>query len=59
MTITCSLNGIEYFHVEFLADKTNVLPSRGEAKKMVIAGGISINKNKINEMINKIKILCY
>jgi tyrosyl-tRNA synthetase len=35
--------------VEFLADSTNILPSRGEAKKMVVAGGISINKNKISE----------
>ncbi len=34
---------------EFLSDKTKILPSRGEAKKMVSAGGISMNKLKFSE----------
>jgi tyrosyl-tRNA synthetase len=33
--------------VEFLSDKTNVFPSRGEARKMIQGGGASINKNKV------------
>lgn len=33
--------------VDLLAEKTNIFPSKGEAKKMVIAGGVSINKVKV------------
>jgi tyrosyl-tRNA synthetase len=33
--------------VEFLSDLTGIFPSRGEARKMVQGGGISINKNKV------------
>ncbi|MBA3900356.1 MAG: tyrosine--tRNA ligase, partial [Bacteroidetes bacterium] len=33
--------------VELLSDKTNIFPSRGEARKMVIGGGVSINKAKV------------
>jgi len=32
--------------VELLSDKTGVFPSRGEARKMIQAGGVSINKVK-------------
>lgn len=35
--------------VDFLAVKTSVLPSKGEARKMVQGGGISINKDKVND----------
>lgn len=34
--------------VDLLADKTNVFPSKGEAKKMILGGGVSLNKEKIN-----------
>ncbi len=34
--------------VDLLADKTTIFPSRGEARKMVAAGGVSINKQKID-----------
>ncbi len=34
--------------VEFLAEKTNIMPSKGEARKMTQANGISINKSKVN-----------
>ncbi|MDQ3051342.1 MAG: tyrosine--tRNA ligase [Bacteroidota bacterium] len=40
--------------VEFLSDKTNILPSRGEAKKMVTAGGVSLNKDKISDVSRNI-----
>lgn len=33
--------------LELLADKTKVFPSRGEARKMIQAGGVSINKQKV------------
>jgi tyrosyl-tRNA synthetase len=33
--------------VEFLADKTQIFSSRGEARKMVQGGGVAINKSKI------------
>jgi tyrosyl-tRNA synthetase len=33
--------------VDLLSVKTNIFPSKGEAKKMVAAGGTSINKEKI------------
>jgi tyrosyl-tRNA synthetase len=36
-----------YDLVSFLAD-TAILPSKGEAKKMLQAGGIAINKVKLN-----------
>lgn len=35
--------------VDLLAEKTNVFPSKGEAKKMIQGGGVSINKEKIGE----------
>ncbi len=41
--------------VDLLAEKTNVFPSKGEARKMILGGGVSINKTKIadaNQLIN-------
>ncbi len=38
-------NGINI--IEFLSDKTNIFPSRGEARKMLTGGGVSLNKGKI------------
>ncbi len=37
-------NGIPV--LDLLTEKTNILPSKGEARKMVTAGGVSINKEK-------------
>lgn len=34
--------------VTFLADTTDILPSRGEARKMTQANGIAVNKTKVN-----------
>ena len=39
--------------VSFLAD-TTIFPSKGEAKKMLLNGGVSINRNKVTELITVI-----
>jgi tyrosyl-tRNA synthetase len=36
--------------VDLLAEKSNVFPSKGEAKKMILGGGVSLNKEKINNV---------
>ncbi len=36
--------------VEFLSDKTEVFPSRGEARKMITGGGVSLNKEKVSDI---------
>ncbi len=36
--------------VDFLAEKTTIFPSKGEAKKMIQGGGVSINKEKITDI---------
>ena len=33
--------------MDFLAVNTGILPSKGEARKMIVNGGISINKDKV------------
>ena len=33
--------------IEFLGDKTNIFPSKGEARKMIQGGGVFLNKEKI------------
>lgn len=40
--------------VDLLGDKTNVFPSKGEARKMIQAGGVSINKMKITDISDQI-----
>ncbi len=37
--------------VELLAVQTNILPSKGEARKLLLAGGISLNKEKLTQDI--------
>jgi tyrosyl-tRNA synthetase len=39
---------------DLLAVNTNILPSKGEAKKLIPSGGISINKNKIDDLQFKV-----
>ncbi|MCU0442783.1 MAG: tyrosine--tRNA ligase [Bacteroidia bacterium] len=34
--------------VDLLADKTQIFPSRGEARKMITGGGVAVNKQKID-----------
>jgi tyrosyl-tRNA synthetase len=36
--------------IDLLAEKTNVFTSKGEAKKMLQGGGISINKEKVDDI---------
>ena len=33
--------------LELLSEKTSVFPSKGEARKMILGGGVSINKTKV------------
>ncbi|MFI5217967.1 MAG: tyrosine--tRNA ligase [Bacteroidia bacterium] len=40
--------------IELLAEKTNIFPSRGEARKMIQAGGVSVNKTKISDINHNI-----
>nr|MDQ3049008.1 tyrosine--tRNA ligase [Bacteroidota bacterium] len=40
--------------VELLSTKTTVFPSKGEAKKMIQAGGVLINKTKMESLDSKI-----
>ncbi len=37
--------------LDLLAVQTNILPSKSEARKLIAAGGVSINKEKINSEI--------
>ncbi|MDF2437389.1 MAG: tyrosyl-tRNA synthetase [Bacteroidota bacterium] len=45
-------NGINV--IELLAEKTQIFPSKGEARKMIAGGGVSLNKAKIEDPEMKI-----
>ena len=45
-------NGISV--IDFVAEKTSIFPSKGEARKMIQGGGVAINKNKIEDLELKI-----
>ena len=45
-------NGINV--VDFFSDKTKICASKGEARKMVQAGGVSINKTKMQDIAHSI-----
>ncbi|OAQ42189.1 tyrosine--tRNA ligase [Pedobacter psychrophilus] len=36
-----------YDALTLLADKTSIFPSKGESKKMIVGGGVSINRDKV------------
>ncbi len=36
--------------IEFFSDKTQIFPSRGEARKMLQGGGVLINKTKVEDL---------
>lgn len=40
--------------IDFLSEKTNIFPSKGEARKMLQGGGVAINKSKIENIEEKI-----
>ena len=46
---TISKNEFEsgYDALTLLADKTSIFPSKGEAKKMIVGGGVSVNREKV------------
>lgn len=71
-TLSASLEGMEKFQIEkskidaglpildLLAVETQIFPSKGEAKKMILANGFSINKSKMSnadEIINHKSVL--
>ncbi len=37
--------------VDFLSDKTNIFPSKGEARRMLKDNGVSVNKQKVNDSV--------
>ena len=45
--------------VDFLSEKTNIFPSKGEVRRMLKDNGVSVNKQKVNEgvVINKEMLL--
>ena len=36
--------------IDLLAEKSKVFPSKGECRKMILGGGVSINKKKVNDV---------
>lgn len=36
--------------IDFLVDHTGIFPSKGEARKMLTGGGVSINKEKVDDL---------
>ncbi len=37
--------------VDFLSEKTNIFPSKGEARRMLKDNGVSVNKQKVNDAV--------
>jgi len=35
--------------VDFLTEKTNIFPSKGEARRMLKEGGVQVNKTRVDE----------
>jgi tyrosyl-tRNA synthetase len=50
------LEGIENLDIIDLLIKTDLAPSRGEARRLVTQGGVSINGNKISDISSVIKL---
>lgn len=42
--------------IDLLATNTSVFPSKGEARKMIQSGGVSINKNKVESVDDTAKV---
>jgi tyrosyl-tRNA synthetase len=40
--------------LDFLAEKTQIFPSKGEARKMIQGNGFSLNKEKITDITREI-----
>ncbi|MBK0382966.1 tyrosine--tRNA ligase [Pedobacter sp. SD-b] len=39
-----------YDALTLLADKTSIFPSKGEARKMIVGGGVSLNREKLGDV---------
>ncbi len=48
-----TLSGLELAEgisaISLLAEKTNIFPSKGEARKMIVGGGVSVNREKLTD----------
>jgi tyrosyl-tRNA synthetase len=42
--------------VDFLVENTNIFPSKSEARKMIVGGGVSINKTKVESETETINL---
>jgi len=42
--------------VDFLVESTNIFPSKSEARKMIVGGGVSINKTKVESETETINL---
>ncbi len=42
--------------VELITEKTKIFPSKGEARKMILGGGVSVNKTKVESIEMKITV---
>jgi tyrosyl-tRNA synthetase len=40
--------------IDLLAEKTKIFPSKGEARKMIVGGGVAVNKAKIEDVELKV-----
>ena len=40
--------------LDFLAEKTGVFPSKGEARKMIQGNGFSLNKEKVTDIAREV-----
>jgi tyrosyl-tRNA synthetase len=49
-TFTVSRSELPCNLLDLLAVKTQVFPSKGEARKMVQGGGVSLNKDKVTDI---------
>ena len=47
-------NGINI--IDFLSESTSVFPSKSEAKKMLLGGGVAINKTKIEDLTATVSV---
>ena len=49
-TFTVAKEEIPCNVLDLLAVKTQVFPSKGEARKMMVSGGVSLNKDKVSDI---------
>lgn len=42
--------------IELMSEKTSIFPSKGEARKMIQGGGVSINKSKVDDIQRTVNV---